>query len=158
MDGNPWTGEYRGEAAPKDIPNRTLIGWAYACWCDYNSSIAAWLLKDAGERCGVRLKTMEKIDEGKNKKHTGKRTDNPKDRTLYITCQMWQAQACGCAQSVRNKTPMFPPPWVLSMDRISNLGSRISRTKCVWAPLAMMSRHSIIVWRSCNAVTCIYLS
>ena len=30
---------------------------------------------------------MEKIDEGKDKKHAGKLTDNPKDRTPYITCQ-----------------------------------------------------------------------
>ena len=33
---------------------------------------------------------MEKIDEGKNKKHTAKLTDNPKDRTPYTTCQ-WHA-------------------------------------------------------------------
>ena len=32
----------------------------------------------------MRLKTMENVDEGKNKKHTGKLTDNPKDRTPYI--------------------------------------------------------------------------
>ena len=36
----------------------------------------------------MRLKAMEKIDESKDKKHTGKLTDNPKDRTPYITCQM----------------------------------------------------------------------
>ena len=30
---------------------------------------------------------MEKIDEGKDKKHTGKLTDNPEDGTPYITCQ-----------------------------------------------------------------------
>ena len=42
---------------------------------------------DTGERCGARLKAMEKIDEGKDKKHTGKRTDNPEDGTPYITCQ-----------------------------------------------------------------------
>ena len=34
----------------------------------------------------MRLETMEKIDEGKDKKHTGnlKLTDNSKDRTPYI--------------------------------------------------------------------------
>ena len=37
MNGNPGTGKYRGEAAPKDAPYRTLIGWAYARWSDYNS-------------------------------------------------------------------------------------------------------------------------
>ena len=36
------------------------------------------------------MKTTEKIDEGKDKKHTGELTDNPKDRTPYITCQ-WHA-------------------------------------------------------------------
>ena len=41
MNGNPGTSEYGGEAAPEDVPYRTLIGWAYACWCDYNSRIKA---------------------------------------------------------------------------------------------------------------------
>ena len=31
---------------------------------------------------------MDKIDEGKDKKHTGKLTDNPEDGIPYITCQM----------------------------------------------------------------------
>ena len=39
----------------------------------------------------MRLKTMEKIDEGKNKKHSGKLTDNPEDGTPYITCQWYAA-------------------------------------------------------------------
>ena len=33
----------------------------------------------------MRLKTMEKIDEGKEKKHTAEPTDNPEDWTPYIT-------------------------------------------------------------------------
>ena len=41
MDGNPGTSEYRGEAAPKYVPYRPLIDWAYACWCDYNSRVTA---------------------------------------------------------------------------------------------------------------------
>ena len=84
MDGNPGTCEYRGEATPKDDPYCTLIGWAYACWCDYNSRITARLLKDTGERCGVRLKSMEKIDEGKDKKHNCKLTDSIQKRELLI--------------------------------------------------------------------------
>ena len=102
MDGNPGTCEYRGEATPKDVPYCTLIGWAYACWCDYNSRITARLLKDTGERCGVRLKSMEKIAEGKDKKHTGKLTDNPEDGTLILHVRWdtrWAcALACGCAR------------------------------------------------------------
>ena len=47
-------------------------------------------MKDTGERCGercsVRLKFMEQIDEGKDKKHTGKLADNPEDG--YIARQM----------------------------------------------------------------------
>ena len=96
MDGDPRTCENRGETAPKEIPYRTLISWAYACWCDYNGRVTGRLLKDTGERYGVRLKGMEKIDESKDKKHTGKLTGNPKDRTLYITCT---GTGCGCAQS-----------------------------------------------------------
>ena len=46
----------------------------------------AWLLKDTGEGCSVGLKFMEQIDEGKDKKHTGKLTDKPEDG--YIACQM----------------------------------------------------------------------
>ena len=93
MNGNPWTGDYRGEAAPKDVPNRTLIGWANACLCqcDYNSRIIAWLLKDTSEWCSVRLKAMKKIDESKDKKHAVKLTDNPEDGTPFITCQMGHA-------------------------------------------------------------------
>ena len=89
MDGNPGTCEYRGEATPKDVPYCRVIGWAYACWCDYNSRITARVLKDTDERCGVRLKSMEKIDEGKDKKHNWQTHRlNPKERTPYITCQM----------------------------------------------------------------------
>ena len=89
MDGNPGSCEYRGEATPKDVPYCTLIGWTYACWCGYNSRITARLLKDTCERCGVRLKNMEKIDEGKDKKHNWQTHRlNPKERTPYITCQM----------------------------------------------------------------------
>ena len=44
---------------------------------------------------------MEKIDDGKNKKHTGKLTDNPEDGTSYITCQSgmrlcWIRGISGC--------------------------------------------------------------
>ena len=39
----------------------------------------------------MRLKTMEKIDEGKDKKHTAKLTDNSEDGTPYITCQWYAA-------------------------------------------------------------------
>ena len=38
----------------------------------------------------MRLKTMENVDNGKEKKHTDKLTDNPEDGTSYITCQ-WHA-------------------------------------------------------------------
>ena len=47
----------------------------------------------------MRLKAMEEIDEGKDKKHAGKLTDNPKDRTPYITRQM--GHALGTASGMR---------------------------------------------------------
>ena len=50
----------------------------------------------------MRLKTMEKIDEGKDKKHAGKPTDNPEDGTPYIKYMSDVTRAgraaCGCAQ------------------------------------------------------------
>ena len=49
----------------------------------------------------MRLKAMEKIDEDKDKKHTGKLADNPEDRTLYITCQI--ATRVGHAAVLNNR-------------------------------------------------------
>ena len=39
------------------------------------------------------LKAMEKIDKCKDKKHTSKVTNNPEDKTPFITCQIRQALA-----------------------------------------------------------------
>ena len=42
----------------------------------------------------MRLKAMEKIDESKDKKHTGKLTDNPEDGTLILHVRWDTRWAC----------------------------------------------------------------
>ena len=81
MNGNPWTSKYGGEAAPKTVPHRSLMGWAYECWCAYSS---AWPCKETGEMCCLWLKTTEKIDKGEEKRHTVEYTSNREDRTLIL--------------------------------------------------------------------------
>ena len=44
-----------------------------------------------GERCGVCLKTMEKIDKGEDKKHTGKLTSIPEDKIFYYLSDLTHA-------------------------------------------------------------------
>ena len=59
----------------------------------------------------MRLKTMEKIDEGKDKKHTGKPTDIPEDGTLILSSDVTRAQAghAHCHAAVLNKRyPRLP--------------------------------------------------
>ena len=70
MDGDPRTSKYRGEAAPKDVPYRTLICGTYARWYVKNSgTITARLRKETGKGCSVCLKTMEEIDKNKDQQH-----------------------------------------------------------------------------------------
>ena len=46
------------------------------------------LYKETGERYGVCLKTKEKTDKDKEKKHIGKLKSDPDDGTLLYSCQI----------------------------------------------------------------------
>ena len=65
----------------------------------------------------MRLKAMEKIDESKDNKHTGKLTDNPKDRTLYIVhvrCDVHRpgrATVLNLSERARNEIKTLSNEW-----------------------------------------------